>query len=297
MRQIDPELQARLDGGATNLCRCWLVTRRDGLKLGFTDHDRDLLSGGEVFRAGTGLDAGAIQTSTGLSVDNAAARGALSADGLRSEDLTAGLFDNAGVQQWLVDWTQPELRVALFRGFLGEIRRGATAFEAELRGLGEALNKPKGRVYLRSCDAVLGDRRCGVDLDAAAYSVEATVLGCDAGNVRLAAPGAFADGWFARGSIEWLSGANAGLGGVIKTDRQGASGRMLALWQEPPFPVVAGDLAKLAAGCDKAAATCKAKFGNFMNFRGFPDMPGDDWVVSYPGRGERLDGGSLHNDQ
>ena len=169
--------------------------------------------------------------------------------------------------------------------------------EAQERGLGEALNKPKGRVYLRSCDAVLGDRRCGVDLDAAAYSVEATVLGCDAGNVRLAAPGAFADGWFARGSIEWLSGANAGLGGVIKTDRQGASGRMLALWQEPPFPVVAGDLAKLAAGCDKAAATCKAKFGNFMNFRGFPDMPGDDWVVSYPGRGERLDGGSLHNDQ
>ena len=40
MRAIDPELQARLDGGATTLCRCWRVRRRDGVELGFTDHDR-----------------------------------------------------------------------------------------------------------------------------------------------------------------------------------------------------------------------------------------------------------------
>ena len=57
MRAIDPELQARLDGGATRICRCWLVSRRDGEEMGFTDHDEDLAFGGVVYRASSGMDA------------------------------------------------------------------------------------------------------------------------------------------------------------------------------------------------------------------------------------------------
>jgi hypothetical protein len=45
MRIIPPALQARLDGGATTLARCWIVTRRDGVVQGFTDHDEDLVVG------------------------------------------------------------------------------------------------------------------------------------------------------------------------------------------------------------------------------------------------------------
>ena len=78
MRAIDPELQARLDGGATRLCRCWLVSRRDGSEMGFTDHDGTSRFGGVVYRASSGMDATALQSATGLSVDNAQAVGALS---------------------------------------------------------------------------------------------------------------------------------------------------------------------------------------------------------------------------
>lgn len=44
--------------------------------------------------------------------------------------------------------------------------------------------------------------------------------------------------------------------------------------------------------CDKRWATCTGVFGNGVNFQGFPDVPGDDFLAAHPRAGERLDGGS-----
>ena len=137
MRAIDPELQARLDSGATRLCRCWLVKRRDGVTFGFTDHDRDLAFGGETFRASSGMDASALQSATGLSVDNAQAVGALSDAGVTEEDVRAGRYDRAEIWHWLVDWERPDLRVLLFKGSFGEI-------PAIGRGLRDRAPRPRG---------------------------------------------------------------------------------------------------------------------------------------------------------
>ena len=45
-RSIPSALQANNDSGVTTLARCWTVTLRDGVVLGFTDHDSDLAVGG-----------------------------------------------------------------------------------------------------------------------------------------------------------------------------------------------------------------------------------------------------------
>jgi uncharacterized phage protein (TIGR02218 family) len=47
----------------------------------------------------------------------------------------------------------------------------------------------------------------------------------------------------------------------------------------------------ITAGCDKSFATCKARFDNGINFRGFPHVPGSDFSYSYVD-GERLHDGS-----
>ncbi len=295
MRAIDAELQARLDGGATRLCRCWLVTRRDGMAFGFTDHDRDLGFDGVVFRASTGMDASALQSATGLSVDNAQAVGALSDAGVTEEDVRAGRYDRAEIRHWLVDWERPELRVLLFAGSFGEITRSDGAFEVELRGLAEALNAPVGRSILRTCDRTLGDGKCRFDVGQPGFSGEGAV-GAGSGGATLVASGlgGFADGWFTRGTVTWLSGANAGQSAAVKADlKGGAGGRRLALWQAPGRPVAAGDVFRVVAGCDKRAETCRKKFGNLLNFRGFPLIPGDDWVAAYPKEGGNHDGSSL----
>lgn len=46
------------------------------------------------------------------------------------------------------------------------------------------------------------------------------------------------------------------------------------------------------ASCDKRWATCVQRFANGLNFRGFPDIPGDDFLTIYPAQGARHDGGS-----
>ena len=116
MMGISVEFQALLDGGATTICRCWRLVRKDGVSFGFTDHDRDLEFGGQVYLAGSGMDASALESSTGLSVDNGQAVGALSAVGLRDADILAGKFDRAEVVQWLVNWDDVSVREMVFRG-------------------------------------------------------------------------------------------------------------------------------------------------------------------------------------
>jgi uncharacterized phage protein (TIGR02218 family) len=295
MRTIDPELQARLDGGATRLCRCWLVTRRDGVAFGFTDHDEDLTFDGVTFRASSGMDASALQSATGLSVDNAQAVGALSDAAVSEDEIRAGRYDRAEVRQWLVDWERPELRVLMFRGEFGEIRRRDGAFEVELRGLAEALNAPVGRTILRTCDQTLGDAKCGFDLGQPGYSGEGEVVaGSTRGLLVGAGLGGFAEGWFEHGALTWLTGANAGEVGAVKSDRlDGAGGRRLELWQGTGLAPAVGDRFRVVAGCDKRAETCRTKFNNLINFRGFPHIPGEDWVTAYPKEGGIHDGGSL----
>lgn len=293
MREIDRQLQARLDGGATTLCRCWRVDRRDGLTLGFTDHDRDLEFDGLLFRAGSGMNASALQTAAGLSVDNAQASGALSHAAISEVDVAGGRYDNARIRHWLVDWSRPDLRLLMFAGTFGEIRRLDRVFEVELRGLAEPLNRPVGRSILRTCDRRLGDARCGFETGAPGFSGEGTVIeGGAPGSLLALGLVGFAEGWFTHGILTWLSGNNVGDDLAIKLDRVRPAGRELWLWQAPGFPVSAGDRFRVVAGCDKSAATCREKFGNLLNFRGFPHLPGDDWVTAYPTDGAVHDGSS-----
>jgi hypothetical protein len=44
--------------------------------------------------------------------------------------------------------------------------------------------------------------------------------------------------------------------------------------------------------CDKRWATCVDSFANGINFQGFPDIPGDDFLTAAPIEGGRNDGGS-----
>jgi uncharacterized phage protein (TIGR02218 family) len=293
MRVLDAGLRADLAAGATTLCRCWRLRRKDGVVLGFTDHDRPLSFDGTVFRADTGTDASALQTGNGLSVDNAQVIGALSDLAISEADIRSGRFDGAAVEHWLVDWRRPERRVHLFTGSIGEIKRTEHAFEAEVRGLAEALNVPVGRSIKRGCDRVLGDRRCRVDLDEPRYRYTTTAASGATARVTAAGTGGFPDGWFAGGVLAWTGGANAGLSCTIRRDRIDGVTRILDLALAPGAPVSAGDGMRLTAGCDKQVETCREKFDNFLNFRGFPHIPGEDWIVAYPKGGDVHDGSSL----
>lgn len=291
MRDIPSDLAAHLEGGATTLCRCWSLIRRDGLVLGFTDHDRALSFEGIAFAAATGLEAAEAAAELGFAIGGGDVTGALAAAGLNETDLSHGLYDDARLRIWLVNWTEPAQRVLLDEGFVGEVRRGESGFTAEVRSVAKAFDEERGRLYLRSCSADLGDARCGVALSA----VAAVVAESD-GRLAISVTGlgSYADGHFTGGRLLFTAGANAGFASEVK--RHGLEGELAVfqLWQASPAPIRLGDAFTVMPGCDKSFATCRAKFGNGVNFRGFPHMPTSDFIIGgvRPGDGA-LDGGSL----
>ncbi len=288
------ELHAHLEGGLTTVSRAWEVMRTDGVRLGFTDHDRDLTFDGLTFRADSGLTARALSQATGLSVDNSEAMGALRSGALTEADIAAGRYDGAEVICWLVNWADVDARRIMFRGSIGEIRRGTGAFQAELRGLTETLNRPVGRVFQKPCTAVLGDADCGLVVSASGYVHEGPLVGVDENRAFLLGNlAAFAIGWFQRGKLEVLSGAAQGLSSAIKRDHLRNDGtRAIEVWEPLRASPEAGDLVRITAGCDKRFTTCRLKFGNHLNFRGFPDLPEEDWITVLPSQAKTLNGGS-----
>ncbi|MFN0192659.1 MAG: DUF2163 domain-containing protein [Aestuariivirga sp.] len=292
MRTLPTGLAAHLASGATTLCHCWKLTPTGSAAMGFTDHDADIAFDGVTFTASTGFEASEIESSLGLSVDNLEAAGALQSPELSPERLDAGDFRNADVEIWRVNWQDPLQRVLLRKGHVGEVRRTEQTFTAEVRGLAHVLDQSKDRVFAYPCDAVLGDARCGVDLDQPLFRGTGVVAANeDDRRFRVTGLDPFADGWFARGQLAWLTGANAGRSADVKSFRV-ANTVHVEIWQKAAYPVAVNDSFEIRAGCDKQFPTCKAKFSNIANYRGFPHMPGTDFVGSYAVRGDANDGGS-----
>ena len=216
MRAIPSALADRVESGAASLCHVWLLTRADGQRLGFTDHDLDLVHDGTTCRAASGWTAGAADAALGFAAGSAAASGALDSEALDEADIAAGLWDGCMVDCRHVDWSQPALWAPLWSGRIARLTREGVAFTAEIEGPLALLERVAGRTFGRQCDASLGDGRCGVAAD------------------------------------------------------------------HPGF----------AEGCDKRWSSCRDVFGNGLNFRGFPTIPGEDFLTVYPARGERNDGRS-----
>lgn len=288
-------LYDHLASGLTHVCQCWAIRRRDGVVLGFTDHDRTLRFDGVDFIADSGMSAKALSSTTGLSVDNTEAAGMLTADAVTEADIVAGRYDRAEVTIWQVCWDDVSARQVRFRGTMGEITRNGASFQVDLRGLAEALNQPQGRSYLKTCSAVLGDRSCGVNTTTdATYVAEVTVdRPTDGQTFDIATLVPFNADWFENGFVEVLTGQAAGLSATIKRDQVNGPRREILLWQPLGAPVEVGDTLRLVAGCDKRAQTCREKFANLINFQGFPHIPGDDWLMAVPRAEDANDGGSL----
>jgi len=287
MKELSAALEAHLASGITTLCWCWRLTRRDGETQGFTDHDRDVSFDGTTFEAAAGFSASEIKDAVGLSVDNLEVTSAVSSERLAEADLAAGLYDDARVEIFRVNWQAPEQRVLMRSGSLGEVKRAGVGFAAEVRGLAHYLQQPKGRLYQYTCDADLGDARCGIALAGASYRGIGAIDDIESAR-RFTASGlsSFASSWFTHGLLEFTSGAAAGQKIEIKLHAKNMAGLVtIELWQAARLPLQIGQTFIVTAGCDKQLETCKTKFANAESFRGFPHMPGNDFIsrINRPG--------------
>ncbi len=292
MKAIQTGLAAHLAGGVTTLCRCWTLTRSDGLVLGFTDHDQDITLDGVIHRARSGLEASEASAELGFAVAGMDVAGVLHAAGLSEADIRRGLYDGATVRISLVSWSNPDDRQLLDVMVIGEIRRGDSAFVAELRGAAHRFDEERGRLYTRRCSADLGDSRCAKPVSAVGSTIAATD---GAGTVTLPGLAGYTGGWFSGGRLSFTSGANSGHQVEIRQHDLIDGLAVLQLWLDAPMTIAAGDGVSATPGCDKSFATCRSKFGNSVNFRGFPHIPGTELLLQVAGQrvAPVADGGSL----
>ena len=294
MKTLPAALQAHLDSGTTTLAWCWRIERADGVVFGFTDHDRELEFGGVNYEPDSGFAASEIRSGTDLAVDAQDAEGVLTSDTITETDILDGRWDNAAVEVWRVNWDAVDQRVLMRRGAIGQVRRGRLTFVAEVRSLAHLLNQTVGRTFQHACDAELGDGRCGVDLDDPDYKAAGSVLALPGGRSFTASGlASFAAGWFSLGRLTWTSGPNADRVAEVASHDVVSGARRLTLLEAPVRPIEAGDDFIVRAGCDKRLETCRDRYANVVNFRGFPHIPGQDTVIRYPNRGDANSGDVL----
>lgn len=295
MRSLPPALAAHLAGAVTTLAVCWRVTRSDGVLILGTEHDQDItidagsptaeLAGTYLARAG--ITGSSVRSSSDMSVDNLEVEGALSGDlqiiDLSPADIEAGLFDDAAVVLFLVNWQAPDDgQIILRTGNIGAIKRTAEGlYRTELRGLAQRLTQQFVRTYGSSCDADLGDARCGVDVSTLTVPGQVTDVTSNRQfqvSLTLGSPTPD-DDFFNGGLVRWQTGENAGFSMEAKLVDLGTSGDV-ELFLPMPLDITVGDTFELEPACDKSAAMCKGRFANLVNFRGH-----GAWV---PGQGEML---------
>jgi uncharacterized phage protein (TIGR02218 family) len=286
MKTLPPALAAHLESAATTLCWCWRLARRDGVTTGYTDHDKPLTFDGTTFEAASGFTASDIKDGVGLSVDNLDVSGALSSSTLTDSDLAAGRYDDAKIEIFRVNWQDTSQRVLMRSGSLGEVKRTGTAFTAEVRGLAHYLQQTKGRLFQFTCDADLGDARCGINLNLAAYKGSGAITATQsARRFTVSGLAGFAHDFFSRGLLTFTSGPSAGLKIEVKAHAKTGSVVTIELWADAEGLPAVGNAFTVTAGCDKHFETCKAKFSNSINFRGFPHMPGNAFLTKVGRKG------------
>lgn len=264
-----------LEEPLTTVTLCWRIERRDGVTIGLTAHDRDLMIDGLLYRAAPGMTPSAVERSATLEADSMDVHGMLSGDAIAEADLLAGRWDFARVSLFATDWSAPTAQVPLGEGTIGAIETRDGAITAELRGLTAAFDAPVAEATSPDCRAQLGDARCRVAMAgrrrfARVVAVTDTVVTLDAAE---AVPNGYAGG-----RLRWFGGPNSGLeDGIAASD-----GARVTLVRPPRFDG-AGALVELIEGCDGRFETCAGRFGNAANFRGEPFLPGTDLLTRYSG--------------
>ena len=279
MKTISEALKEHIQGQTTTLATLWRIIRKDGVIQGFTNHSENIVYDGIEYEASTGYTPSQIEDSVGLQSDNLSVDIVFKSDGILEADLQGGIYDGATISILLVNYDDLSMgAMTLKTGRFGEVNFKDGRGTVELRSLSELMNNNHiGRVYAPICDADFCDSRC--KLSKVNYSSSATATSV-VEDVIFTVNSSHTTNDLQYGLVEWTSGDNVGYSMEIKEN----SAYTIVLVQPMPYPVKIGDQCKLVRGCDKLFATCKDKFNNVVNFRGFPHIPGQDSLLSYGSR-------------
>ena len=277
MKPASPALLALLKTGRFYLADLYMITLVSGAVLRYAAADIDIKYGGNTFSSkGPRFERSRATWHVGLDVDQATINIYPRPTDLVSgvpflQAVLAGIFDGGECQ---VDRaympnagdTSPGV-VTMVAGRIGDIQAGRSNVVMPVNSHLELLNRQfPGNLYASSCGNTLFDPRCGLLKSSFSENVTAK-----AGATTSVIPvtSAKAAGYYTLGTVQFASGANAG----VLTSIKRWDGVNLTLDIPLAVAPATGDAMTLTPGCDHTQATCEATFNNLAKYRGYDFTP------------------------
>ncbi len=261
------------------LADIFTFTLRSGLILCYTNVDVTFSYNGNTYLANSvRVDGLKYRASIGLEVDQQQITvAALATDTIAGgapflQALRDGSFDGCEIERDRVFFSDhiggtAIGSVTLFKGRLGVIDQiGRTSAKLTVNSDLVLLDIDMPRnVYQPTCLHTLYDSGCTLVKNA--FGTNGTV---GSGSTASVINWSGASANFVQGSITFTSGVNTDATATVGSAVAGTSLSLLYPLESVP---AAGDGFTVYYGCDHTPATCRTKFNNLANFRGFPYVP------------------------
>jgi uncharacterized phage protein (TIGR02218 family) len=254
-------------------CDMLLLDLRDGTSFGITSNSRDIdfdIGDGTItYSSGTGILTSNVSASCGLEADNYEVTGPLS-DLVTREAVLGGRYNRARARLFEVNWKDLSAgAIKILAGYVSEARIEGGKFVFEIRSDVDFYNQMVGRVITNMCDADFGD---GIRCHGTPTSVVGTITAVtDAMRFTVSFTGSYANDFFNKGTVQFLTGAMAGTD-KIEIEDWTSAGAITLFAPAVENPAI-GDTLTIKDGCAKTRDACMAH-GQILNFRGYPEVPG-----------------------
>lgn len=302
MITLDTLRGGRKIGRIFRRCTCWKIELQNGTTIRVTDHDEyvylmedptnigtSTVDANVAFSPTRGLSGSAVQQQANVKAADADYRGVVDSGLIKESDLWAGVYREAQVTEYLVDWGFPYFGPLMSTVFyIDDVEWTGELWVAKVSGVSRKLDRRVGRVYGVNCGWDVGDANCQFSFGSTIETGTTIVSVTDRyrfkafptnGNWGTA-------GFYDHGKLEWLTGDNANAGVISEiraaTNWIASTSIDVELFLSTPFDISTSDTFKCWPGCDKLAATCNAKFNNLINFGGFPYIPRTDTILRAP---------------
>lgn len=282
---ISVPMQQLLHNGTHLFATCWRITRTDGEIFRFTSHSKKItISTGEEFSPIAGVASSARQRQQNLRNLNLELQGVITSDQITDSDLRGGKFRDAKIEELVVNWKYPwQGTYSSVSYWIQDLAFDGETWIAQVTGNALFLRSAVGQIYTRNCRHRVGRSPiCAQGVSLASITVSSTVSSVVNRQIFLCSgiAGMYPNNKFALGEAIWTSGNNVGVDCEVKRS-VGATGRIV-LQLDTPYDIQVGDTVDLVFGCDGTVRACKEDFNNFVNFGGWPDIPGTDKPFTTP---------------
>lgn len=280
MKTISAGLKTAINAG--EVCTLFSIIAADGTSKYFTDTDVNLTVDGRTYIPSAGVTRMKMKTSNNAEVSNQEVAATIL--DMPEDELKSGKWDNAQIEVALTSWRNPiEGKLIIFKGTIGVIQWTDEGFRADIQNYLRDLGRNLGATVTATCrHQLFGGAEAGrvghCGVARGTYFTPTAVNYVLTNKLKFKINNTGRPGnWGSNGFVKFLTGNNAGLTYEVKIHAVdgGALGESVELFLPTLGSIQVGDTLELTAGCDHTITTCKNKFGNSVNFGGFPHIQVD----------------------